>query len=51
LLEKLHGQIGLYLVDMLDAGEIVSNLTSWLIPHVMIEDKEFARFIKQVKLQ
>ncbi len=51
LREKLNGQIGLYLVGMLDASEIVANLTDWFIPHLMTEDREFARFIKQAKLQ
>ncbi len=51
LLGQLNGQIGLYLVDMLDAEEIVSYLTGWLISHVMTEDKEFSSFIKQAKLQ
>ncbi|MCF6354184.1 MAG: hemerythrin family protein [Candidatus Polarisedimenticolaceae bacterium] len=51
LLERLNGQIGLYLVDMLNAAEIASNLADWLIPHVTTEDREFAGFVRQLELQ
>ncbi len=51
LLEKLNGQIGLYLVGLLDAGEITDSLASWLVHHISTEDREIGVFVNQVELQ
>jgi len=49
LLERLNGQIGLYLLGMLDAGEIAHYLSKWLAQHVVKEDRKFGDFIAEVK--
>ncbi len=49
LLEKLHGQIGLYLMDMLDAEEIVKYVSAWAVRHVLTDDKKFGEFATKAK--
>lgn len=49
LLEKLNGQIGLYLLDMIEAAEIVSYLTKWFGQHVVQEDQKISAFIAKAK--
>ncbi len=51
LLQKLNGQIGLYLVDMLDAAEIIEYLSNWLVQHIQTEDRAFGVFAAQAKPQ
>ena len=49
LLEALNGQIGLYLLDMLEAEEIISFLVKWLLLHMVQEDQKIAQFLAETK--
>jgi len=49
LLEKLNGQVGLYLLGMLEAGEITSYLAKWLVQHIVQEDQKISAFISKTK--
>jgi len=51
LLEKLHGQIGLYLLDMLEGEEIIAYLSTWLLKHILKEDRQLGQFIAEVKIK
>ena len=49
LLERLNGRIGLYLLDMLEADEIIAYLSKWLVQHIVKEDKKLVKFISEAK--
>ncbi len=51
LLEKLHGQIGLYLLGMLEGDEIIGYLSTWLLQHILKEDRQLGQFIAEVKIK
>ena len=49
LLEKLNGQIGLYLVGMLNPEEIVQYLSGWVVRHLLTEDKKIGEFAAKIE--
>jgi len=51
LLEQLHGQIGLYLLDMLEGEEIIGYLSKWLLQHMLKEDKQLGKFIAEMTIK
>jgi len=46
LLEKLHGQVGQYLVGLVEGQEIVDFLAEWFGCHLAQEDQRLANFVK-----
>ena len=46
LLEKLHGQVGQYLIELIEGKEIVCYLAEWFGRHLAQEDQALGDFVR-----